>query len=351
MHDQSWTVVKSQWSSTWKSVGTGLRDVVLPGLSWVLGDGKSIKFWTDKWVSDTPLLDQITAALPAGFKEVYVHELWINGAGWDFARFMEYLPDNIRLKLVAIVVDNVTGARDRLSWSGKSDGEFSVSSAYCILTRDMTPRQNWERFFTMVWKVIAPERVRAFLWLVANQAIMTNMERNRRHLCDTSLCVVCKGGEESILHVLRDCPAMMGIWLRLVPARRRTRFFSMTLWEWFYENLGNKSVVETVSWDTLFAITVWWGWKWRCGNVFGENRKCRDRVRFIKELARDVFLAHAHQEEGAKAVVRVERNIGWRWTVVWWFCAEYRLVLSSLGRALGCVLWIVHGLGTESGTS
>lgn len=37
------------------------------------------------------------------------------------------------------------------------------------------------------------------------QAIMTNMERYRRHLNDTSLCQVCKGGEESIIHILRDC--------------------------------------------------------------------------------------------------------------------------------------------------
>ncbi|CAL9225094.1 unnamed protein product, partial [Arabidopsis halleri] len=55
---------------------------------------------------------------------------------------------------------------------------------------------------------------------------MTNSERYRRHLCDSSLCQVCKSGDETILHVLRDCPAMSGIWQRLVPPGRIHQFFA-----------------------------------------------------------------------------------------------------------------------------
>ena len=32
-NDMSWTAVTSNWSSTWRSVGSGLREVVIPGLS------------------------------------------------------------------------------------------------------------------------------------------------------------------------------------------------------------------------------------------------------------------------------------------------------------------------------
>lgn len=44
VHDYSWMVPKGSWSSTWKSVGVGLREVVSRGLGWVLGDGKTIRF-------------------------------------------------------------------------------------------------------------------------------------------------------------------------------------------------------------------------------------------------------------------------------------------------------------------
>lgn len=45
VHDPSWVVPKSTWSSTWRSVGVGLREVVSRGLGWVPGDGRNIRFW------------------------------------------------------------------------------------------------------------------------------------------------------------------------------------------------------------------------------------------------------------------------------------------------------------------
>lgn len=59
-------------------------------------------------------------------------------------------------------------------------------------------------FFKRIWRVVVPERIRVFLWLVGNQVIMTNVERARRHLGDSEVCPICNGVVESIIHVLRD---------------------------------------------------------------------------------------------------------------------------------------------------
>ncbi|CAA7031004.1 unnamed protein product [Microthlaspi erraticum] len=138
------------------------------------------------------------------------------------------------------------------------------------------------------------------------------MERRRRHLTDTSLCQVCKGGEESSMHILRDCPAMSGIWTRIVPVRKQREFFTFPLLCWLHDNLGNDMDMGGYTWSTIFAISIWWGWKWRCWNVFGNNGKCRDRVKFLKNLASEVSLAHEHLRERACAGVRVERHIAWK---------------------------------------
>lgn len=87
-----------------------------------------------------------------------------------------------------MVVDNVTGAVDRVSWGGIGNGQFTVKSAYVFLTRDDSPRQWLGKLFRRVWHVKAPERVHVFLWLVVNQVVMTNVERHRRHLCESGLC-------------------------------------------------------------------------------------------------------------------------------------------------------------------
>ncbi|CAA7059778.1 unnamed protein product [Microthlaspi erraticum] len=205
---------------------------------------------------------------------------------WD--KILPFVSDNLRLELMSLVVDTVTGATDRLSWLLSPSGEFSVRSAYALLTRNEAPRQSMESFFRRIWNVMAPERVKFFLWLAGNQCVMTNAERKRRHLCDSDICPVCKGGVETLLYIIRDCSAMQGIWTRLVPARKQQEFFMKPLLPWLYENLGEEGLMFGVPWSTLFGMSIWWGWKWRCGNIFGDNGKCRDRV---QDLAKEVLTA------------------------------------------------------------
>ncbi|CAA7018343.1 unnamed protein product [Microthlaspi erraticum] len=310
-HDLSWLRVRSNWSVVWRSIVTGLKEAVLPGQRWVVGDGSTIRFWTDKWLSGVSLSEKATSALPANYEGFVAKDLWIPGRGWRFDQILPYVSENTGLELWSIVVDCVTGAKDRLSWGGSAEGKFTVKSAYSLLTLNESPRQNMEQFWKRVWRVKAPERVRVFLWLVCKQAIMTNVERKRRHLCDSDVCSVCCGGFETILHVLRDCPAMAGIWQRIVPARERSEFFSQSLLVWLFQNLKEETSMNGVPWATQFAMGVWWGWKWRCGNVFGENRRCPDRVKFIKDLAKEVWMAHLATPELSRSTAREERLIGW----------------------------------------
>lgn len=123
-------MAKSTWSSTWRSVGVGIKEVVLPKLSWVIGDGRSTQFWTDKSLYNTPLLESVSSTLPEGYEDIRVSDLWRNGTGWVFSQIMSYVADSMKLKLTAVVLDNVTGAKDRLLWGENSDGIFTVRSAY-----------------------------------------------------------------------------------------------------------------------------------------------------------------------------------------------------------------------------
>lgn len=144
-----------------------------------------------------------------------------------------------------------------MSWGGSPDGEFSVRSAYAFLSQNHILRPNMGSFFHRIWRIVAPKRVRVFFWLVGNQVIMTNEERMRRHLRVSDVCEVCHGGVESILHILRDCPAMLGIWARIVPTRLKQAFFNKSLLEWVYENLGSEVSVDGIAWPTIFALAVW----------------------------------------------------------------------------------------------
>ncbi|CAA7014055.1 unnamed protein product [Microthlaspi erraticum] len=311
VHDSSWLRVKSNWSVVWKSMITGLREVVFQGQSWVAGDGRRICFWTDKWLTDQPLEAFAVSELPANYELCTARDLWSHETGWRFDHIAPYVPENICLELRAIVLDCDTGAKDRLSWSASADGQFSVKSAFSLLTNDATPRPDMEVFFRRVWKIRVPERVKVFLWLVSHQVIMTNVERKRRHLCDSEVCSVCRGGFETIIHVLRDCPSILGIWNRIVPALVRRDFFFKSLLEWLFDNLQEDPADNVTPWTITFAMACWWAWKWRCGNVFGENRRCPDRVQFIKDFAREVWTANKRVANQSSGAAREERQIGW----------------------------------------
>lgn len=278
LRDRSWLTPKGTWSVLWRGVVRGIKEVIWPGHCWVVGDGSKVRFWLDSWVSDQPLIHSALGDLSENAKSRLVKDAWIDGMGWDVASLSQLLPGDVIMEIMALALDHVTGATDRLSWKDSVNGDFSVTAAYEMVTRDDVPRPNMECFYNRVWRVVAPERVRIFIWLVSHKVIMTNVERKRRHLSDSDVCSVCKGGLETIMHVLRDCPAMVGIWERIVPTRKRTAFFSQSLLEWLHDNLQEGVIVADIPWSTTFAMTLWWSWKWRCGNVFGGNRLHRDRV-------------------------------------------------------------------------
>ncbi|CAA7040260.1 unnamed protein product [Microthlaspi erraticum] len=317
IHDGSWLVSKGTWSSTWRSVALAIKDVVIPGHSWVMGDGQSINFWTDKWLMGSALCDLTMAEIPLEALHLKAGNLWSNGIGWDLQRIIPYTSEETRLEMAAVVVNLNAGRSDTISWGETADGRFTVSSAYRLLSRDEYFKPNMSNFFRRVWRIRAPERVRVFLWLVSNYGIMTNQERLRRHMSDTGICQVCKAGVESTLHVLRDCPAMSGIWRRIVPRGKQRIFFAIPLLDWLYANLSEEAETGFGPWSTMFAVSAWWAWKWRCGNIFGDNRLWKDRVKFVKEYAREVHQVML-RSDNRRVVTREERLISWLPPLVTW---------------------------------
>ncbi|XP_010445335.1 PREDICTED: uncharacterized protein LOC104727985 [Camelina sativa] len=81
IRDGTWLVAKSSWSSTWRSVGRGLREGVAPCISWVLGDGRSVRFWKECWLTNSPLCDLLEREQPAGYDSVTVRDLWKSDSG------------------------------------------------------------------------------------------------------------------------------------------------------------------------------------------------------------------------------------------------------------------------------
>ncbi|CAA7036129.1 unnamed protein product [Microthlaspi erraticum] len=84
LQNRNWLRVKGTWSSTWRSIALGIREVICPAHGWVIGNGRNINFWTDRWLMGKSLIDTVSTRVPESALALKVGDLWVNGSGWDF---------------------------------------------------------------------------------------------------------------------------------------------------------------------------------------------------------------------------------------------------------------------------
>ncbi|CAA7018822.1 unnamed protein product [Microthlaspi erraticum] len=127
IRDAAWLKKVGNWSSTWRSILQGMHEVVISGFSCVIGDGNNIRFWRDRWLSQTPLLEEVTMDVPM---EMKASEMWQRGEGLISHQIAQYITEQTHLQLAVVLLDDITGARDRLSWGHNQNGAFLGTPAY-----------------------------------------------------------------------------------------------------------------------------------------------------------------------------------------------------------------------------
>jgi hypothetical protein len=150
-----------------------IKNVYLQGRKIETRNGKNTLFWLDSWLYDKPLDD-------------------LKG-NWE--KIMRDV-DKVRLK-----DDN-----DLVLWQLGGKGKFSVSSVYNALsTNDSGP------YHKMIWKGKIPAKIKNFLWLVTNNAILTKDNLIKRKWTGSPICHFCDE-EENISHLFFQCSMAKAVW-------------------------------------------------------------------------------------------------------------------------------------------
>ncbi|CAN1181547.1 Putative ribonuclease H protein At1g65750 [Linum perenne] len=101
-----------------------------------------------------------------------------------------------------------------------------------------------------------------FLWLATHERLLTNAERNRRHLCQSAACSRCGCSSESVIHILRDCPIARQTW-SLLGIHQNSTNWQDPPGNWIVSGLCHDS-------NLLFGIAAWMLWKSRNESVFSD---------------------------------------------------------------------------------
>jgi ribonuclease HI len=254
-------------SSLWKALDN-VKPLMEKASLWSIGNGREIDAWKTAWIDENIALDKIID-IPSHLQNKRLFELIDDEGNWNWNLLHNWLPDDILKKIAAVAPPSIDHGPDERVLAGCSSENFSVAGMYTALSDYHGDDENtsWRR----IWKLHVPERVRTFIWLMKHQRLLTNSLKSKMGVSH-AMCNFCGDVEESILHVMRDCPRAMAIWNCVISTHDRGSFYMSDTQHWIDLNLHNSyQWSDSGSWSEFWALCCHCLWKWRNKELFEDD--------------------------------------------------------------------------------
>ncbi|CAN1730820.1 Putative ribonuclease H protein At1g65750 [Linum perenne] len=255
---------KSGYSAIWRGILKVWPNVV-NGIHQSIGDGRSTKFWTDRWVDSGVLLIDHALNLQGVNASICVADFCSTNGDWNSDLIFSVLPMNIALQVIGMTPPRNNIGQDSFIWGLEPNGKFTVRSAYQLLTDSSSVLMDpiWNR----IWRWNGPNKIKHFLWLATHNRLLTNEERSRRHLTNQVACSRCSLQTESLSHVLLDCHFALQVWAKTLPLALDERRRHPTFESWWSAMLNNTSC------NIKFGVSAWLIWTARNKFIFEDLRQ------------------------------------------------------------------------------
>ena len=252
----------SEISYTWRSILKGVA-LLREGLIYRVGDGTSIKIWSDPWLSREGVTTPTTQR--RGCLQTRVCELVDpDTQTWDERLVRDiFREDEARIVLATPVRDE---HEDFYAWYHDSKGQFSVKSAYKVYVkiRDAGLPQcsnpqlnswNWKE----IWSLPCQPKIQQFVWRLAHNSLPLKLNMKRRGIdCDT-MCVCYRRLDEDGAHLFLRCKQVKKVWRSLQLEALRQTFCTYRNATALLDRIlrlpeDKKTLVVCLLWK-------WWGWR------------------------------------------------------------------------------------------
>lgn len=180
------------------------------GTSRQVGNGKSIRFWIDRWTGQSTLRDIYPNLYPIAYDQhILVSQLFANhGLNLVFARQLTgvYLQEWKDL-ITQFQAFQLSDTLDSILWRWSNKGKFSVHSLYSWLEYGGVP--NLE--FKSIWNAKLSLKIKIFLWLTRQNKILTRDNLIRRGWQGDLSCVFCSD-PETVNYLFVTCKVPQELW-------------------------------------------------------------------------------------------------------------------------------------------
>ena len=111
---------------------------------------------------------------------------------------------------------------------------------------------------------------------------------------------MCRNEDESIAHMLKDCPFALNLWEWIGIPQPLTSTFQLDLLEWLKRNFlcNNQFQINGIPWSTLFLFIVWELWKHRNEVAFDNKPLNFNLHHTCIRLATEYFFYVSKQQKG-----------------------------------------------------
>lgn len=120
-------IPKSSASNTWRGI-THAISWVQKGVKFEANNGRSIRFWEDRWVEDKPLKDVAQNTNISWNTNARVVDMWHKDNRWNWETIQMILSEEMIAKMQLISLTEEEDSKDEASWTLESTGKYSVSS-------------------------------------------------------------------------------------------------------------------------------------------------------------------------------------------------------------------------------
>lgn len=167
---QTW-IHKSSDSSLWRTLAP-LEYIFQNHEYWVIGNGKSVNAWNQKWLSCDSTIVDLNVVIPPDMLNMCVADLVSSNGEWNFESPNDWLSEETIAQIHAIPPPNENSGEDLCAWPNSIDGNYKVAVGYKLLCNfnEANMNANWQQ----IWRLETKERVRHHMWLICHDRLLTN---------------------------------------------------------------------------------------------------------------------------------------------------------------------------------
>lgn len=263
-------------SNFWKGVLWASNAAKL-GYQWIVGDGKSIRFWEDQWFGGSSLAIQ--------FWDLYVicnEQLATIDDVWDGSEIKLSFRRSFGPRLVEqweaisriITSLSFSSEKDQMVWKLNQTGIYTSQTLYAIVNF----RGVAAIYVPALWNITVPPRVHVFLWLLSHNKILTRDNLSKRqHLADKT-CLFCTE-PETVNHLFFECVVSRLMFHEVADIIQKPEITSYEQMATYWLCNERNGVVNMIT-----TALIWTIWKFRNDLLFHHHVWMNIQVLWRKSL-------------------------------------------------------------------